>query len=45
MVRLLEMAQGTVDVICQAVIDYLSVKAPVVLDLQKMAGGPPMVHP
>ncbi len=39
--KLLEMAQGTADVICEAVIDYLhvSVKAPVVSDLQKMAGG------
>ena len=36
---LLEMSQGTADVICETVINYLSVKAPVVLDLQKMAGG------
>ena len=36
---LLEMFQGTADVICETVINYLSVEAPVVLDLQKMAGG------
>ena len=36
---LLEMSQGTTDVVCETVINYLSVKALVVLDLQKMAGG------
>ena len=36
---LLEMFQGTADVVCETVINYLSVKAPVVLHLQKMAGG------
>ena len=36
---LLEMSHGTADVICETVLNYLSVKAPVVLDLQKMAGG------
>ena len=37
--KLLEMSQGTADVICETVINYLSVIAPVVFDLQKMAGG------
>ncbi len=36
---LLEISQGTADEICETFVNYISLKAPVVLDLQKMAGG------
>ena len=37
--KLLELSKGTADVIIDAIVDYLTAKAPVVLDIQKMAGG------
>ena len=37
--KLTELFKGTADVITDAIVDYLTSKAPVVLDIQKMAGG------
>lgn len=37
--KLLELSQGTADIICDTVIKYLSEKSPIDLDLEKLAGG------
>ena len=37
--KLMELSKGTADVITDAIVDYLTSKAPVVLDIQKIAGG------
>ena len=37
--KLMELSKGMADVITDAIMDYLTSKAPVVLVIQKMAGG------
>lgn len=37
--KLLELSTGTADVICEAILQYLSKTAPKIINLQKMTGG------
>ena len=36
--KLMELSKGTADIITDAIVDYLTSKAPVMLDIQKMVG-------
>ena len=37
--KLLEVSQGTADVITDSIVNYLTYKAPIVLNLSQLAGG------